>query len=226
MKITFLRNGVAMMALVCSASLTMADPANYDSPEAAVEAVMAALEARDRDALLAVFGVENEDVVFTGDPDEDREVWTEFVRSYDRQHRIEMQDGSAVLHIGREDWPFPAEIVNASGSWHFDGAGAREEVLLRLIGLNELDVIDVLKGGAAIQEDFRQTDYDGDGVMEFASSILSSPGERDGLFWPDEPGTLPSPIGPFVARASADGYNFDGTDEEPDPYLGYYFSVR
>ena len=53
-----------------------------------------------------------------------------------------MQDGIAVLHIGREDWPFPAAIVNASGAWHVDAAGAREEVLLRRIGLNELDVID------------------------------------------------------------------------------------
>ena len=34
-----------------------------------------------------------------------------------------------------------------------------------------------------------------------------------------------SPVGDFMARAAADGYNFDGTDQEPDPYLGYYYRV-
>jgi len=225
MRKNILRNGVAALTLLCATGLAVAEPAKFDSPEAAVEAILAALDARDREALLTVFGTENEDVVFTGDEDEDAQLWTEFLKSYGRQHRIEMADGDAILHIGREDWPFPVAIVNVSGAWQFDGAGAREEVLMRRIGLNELDVIDVLKTGVEIQAEFRQADYDGDGVMEFAAGILSSPGQRDGLYWPDEPGTQQSPIGPHVARASADGYNFDGTDEAPDPYLGYYFRV-
>lgn len=225
MKTNFLRNGAATLALLLATGVAVAEPAKYASPEAAVDAILAALDARDRDALLSVFGSENEDVVFTGDQDEDIQIWSDFLASYNRQHRIEMDGDRAVLHIGREDWPFPAEIVNISGEWQFDGAGAREEVVLRRIGLNELDVIDLLKSGVEIQAAYRQTDYDDDGVMEFAASILSSPGNRDGLYWPDEPGTLPSPIGPFIARASADGYNFDGTDEAPEPYLGYYFRV-
>jgi hypothetical protein len=225
MKTNFLRNGAATLALLLATGVAVAEPAKYGSPEAAVDAILAALDARDRDALLSVFGSENEDVVFTGDQDEDIQIWSDFLASYNRQHRIEMDGDRAVLHIGREDWPFPAQIVNISGEWQFDGAGAREEVVLRRIGLNELDVIDLLKSGVEIQAAYRQTDYDDDGVMEFAASILSSPGNRDGLYWPDEPGTLPSPIGPFIARASADGYNFDGTDEAPEPYLGYYFRV-
>ena len=28
-----------------------------------------------------------------------------------------------------------------------------------------------------------------------------------------------------MARAAADGYQVDGTDVEPEPYLGYYFRV-
>ena len=54
---------------------------------------------------------------------------------------------------------------------------------------------------------------------------MSSPGTRDGLYWPEEEGTEESPIGDFLARASADGYNFQGTDEAPDPYMGYYFRI-
>ena len=28
-----------------------------------------------------------------------------------------------------------------------------------------------------------------------------------------------------MARAAADGYNVDGTDVEPEPYLGYYYRI-
>jgi hypothetical protein len=221
----------AFVASTCLSALLLAapawaEPATFDSPEAAVAAVIAAVEARDREALLTVFGKEFEDVVFVGDPEKDLEIWTGFLDAYQTQHRLDQpSEDRAVLYIGREQWPFPAEIVAASGGWRFDGEGAREEVKYRRIGLNELDVIDVLEAAVAIQSRYRLTDHDGDGVLEFAASILSSPGIRDGLYWPDEPGTEESPIGDFIARASADGYNFDGTDQEPEPYLGYYFRV-
>jgi hypothetical protein len=130
-----------------------------------------------------------------------------------------------VLHVGPDDWPFPAAVVLGEDGWAFDAAGAREEVALRRIGLNELDVIELLRAGVAVQSRFRQTDHDGDGVMEFADAILSRPGERDGLYWPDEAGTPVSPIGPLMARASADGYNMGDGDSPPDPYLGYYFRI-
>lgn len=216
----------ALAALLLSALPAAAEPARFESPEAAVAAVIAALEAVDRGALLTVFGPEFEDVVFTGDPEKDREAWGGFLEAYRTQHRLDQPDADrAVLYVGREQWPFPAEIVAGDGGWSFDSEGAREEVRYRRIGLNELDVIDVMRAGVEVQARYRQTDHDGDGVMEFAASILSTPGTRDGLYWPDEPGTPESPIGAFIARASADGYNFDGTDQEPDPYLGYYFRI-
>lgn len=217
---------VSAAALMLAGSPLRAEPAHYASPDAAVDAVIAALEARDRAGLLTVFGPENEDVAFTGDADRDVEIWTGFMRDYRRQHSIEMEGPDrAVLHIGREDWPFPAPIVMASGTWSFDAAAAREEVLMRRIGLNELDVIDLMHRAVAVQSAYRQTDHDGDGVMEFASSILSTPGARDGLYWPSEPGTEESPIGAFLARASDSGFSVDGKDQEPDPYLGYYFRI-
>jgi hypothetical protein len=61
--------------------------------------------------------------------------------------------------------------------------------------------------------------------MEFASSILSTPGKRDGLYWPPEEGTPDSPIGAFMAQAAADGVNIDGVDQAPVPFLGYYFRI-
>jgi Protein of unknown function (DUF2950) len=94
-------------------------------------------------------------------------------------------------------------------------------MLERRIGRNELEVIDLLRAYAAVQSRFRQTEYDGDGVLEFAASILSSPGNRDGLYWPPEEGAPESPIGDAVAEAAAEGYVIDGQEQEPEPYLGY-----
>jgi hypothetical protein len=206
--------------------LAQAAPQTFDSPYAAVAAVVAAVEAQDRAALLAIFGPENEDVAFTGDAERDREIWGSFLAGFRLANRLENTAGDrAVLHVGPEDWPFPAAVVQGEGGWAFDAAGAREEVALRRIGLNELDVIELLQAGVAVQARFRQTDHDGDGVMEFADAILSAPGKRDGLYWPDAPGIPVSPIGPLMARASADGYNMGDGDTPPDPYLGYYFRI-
>mgnify|MGYP001799205060 CR=1 FL=1 len=76
-----------------------------------------------------------------------------------------------------------------------------------------------------VQTAYRQVDYDGDGVMEFASSILSDAGERNGLHWPAEDGAPESPIGDFMARASSEGFSVGDKATDPEPYLGYYFRI-
>jgi hypothetical protein len=60
--------------------------------------------------------------------------------------------------------------------------------------------------------------------MEFASGILSSPGARDGLYWPASAGGL-SPFDDRIARANLGGFAIDGQDVEPDPWEGYYFTI-
>ena len=201
-------------------------PQSYGSPEEAVAALLSALEARDRTALIATFGPENEDVVLSGDPERDRSDWRSFMTAYRALHRLaEQEDGTVRLYVGRDQWPFPISLVQGSDGWAFDAETAREEIVIRRIGRNELDVIDLMKGYVGIQAEYRQIDYDGDGVMEFAAQIISDAGMRNGLYWPNEADAPPSPIGGFVARASATGYSLEGRDVAPEPYLGYYFHV-
>lgn len=219
---------LATLALVGATLPAFADPATFDSPEAAGEAVAAALKAKDRDALIAIFGPENQDVILTGDDDADRQTWRQFLRNYTASHRLTRDgDDRATLEIGRDLWPFPAPLVRDGDGRHFDADAAREEVLLRRIGQNELDVIDLMHGYVSAQAAYRAEDPDGDGLPAFAASILSTEGARDGLYWPETPDGPESPIGDFMARAAAEGFSVDGTDdtEEPEPYLGYYFRV-
>lgn len=225
---TTLIGSAGALVLLGAALPALAAPASYPTPEAAVDAVVGALEARDKAALVAVFGPEAEDVILTGDDAEDRETWGAFLSSYRELHAIVPDAGAddrATLEIGRDLWPFPAPLVKDAAGWHFDGEAAREEVLLRRIGENELDVIDLLRGYVGAQAAYRAEDPDGDGLRTFASAIISDAGTRDGLYWPAEPGAPESPIGDFMARAAADGYTVDGADQEPEPYLGYYYRV-
>jgi hypothetical protein len=219
--------GPLLAALVASAAplAASAEPQSFDTPDAAVDAVLAALDARDAEALLAVFGPENRDVIFTGDDASDREDWRNFLANYQTLHRIAEDGDRATLYVGRDQWPFPVELVSADGQWQFDAPAAAEEIRLRRIGQNELDVIDLMHGYVRAQALYRSQNPDGDGLPSFASAILSSAGSHDGLYWPAAPGEPESPIGDFMARAAADGYEADGADLEPDPYLGYYYRV-
>jgi hypothetical protein len=203
-----------------------AEPARFDTPEAAVAALVGALEAKDKEEVLRIFGPENEDVVSTGDPQETRDLWNKFLRDVQTVSRIEREgEDRATLQAGRDLWPFPAPLVLTDGAWSFDAGAAREEVVARRIGRNELATIEVMRRADDIQAAYRRTDHDADGVMEFAASILSSPGARDGLYWPDQPGTEPSPFDDTVARANFSGYRADGEDREPEPLDGYYFHI-
>lgn len=216
----------ALAMLLATTGFAWAEPARFDTPDAAVQAVVAALEMPDREAVLAVFGPENEDLLSTGDASQDQELWLNFLLDMKDFSQIELvTEDQATLYAGRDRWPFPVPIVRHDGKWSFDAEAGREEILMRRIGLNELAVIDIMNRVGAVQETFRQFDHDGDAVREFAATILSSPGGRDGLYWPDEPGTERSPLGEFMARASDAGYSLDGVDQEPEPYVGYYFRI-
>jgi hypothetical protein len=221
-------NGSSLKLALClglAGHAAIADPRTFVSPEEAVTDLVAALAAADREAVLSIFGPENLDVVSTGDAAEDKEIWGDFLEGAEELTRIDMvSPDMATLYVGRDLWPFPAPLVRDGTGWTFDAAAAREEVLMRRIGRHELAAIDLLKRANAVQMTYRRTDHDGDGVMEFAAGILSTPGQRDGLYWPASAGGL-SPFDDRIARANLEGFAIDGQDVEPDPWEGYYFKI-
>ena len=56
----------------------------------------------------------------------------------------------------------------------------------------------------------------------YAQRIVSSPGKKDGLYWPTAEGQQPSPLGDLAAQASAEGYK---VGQKPIPYHGYFYRV-
>src|SRR5262249_48443070 len=60
------------------------------------------------------------------------------------------------------------------------------------------------------------------GPHVYAQKILSSPGKKDGLYWPTVTGESQSPLGELAAQASAEGYR---RGAQPIPYHGYYYRI-
>ena len=64
----------------------------------------------------------------------------------------------------------------------------------------------------------------GTGLGEYAPRILSTPGTRNGLYWPTRPDEADSLLGPLVARARAEGYRRTPPDQ-PTMYQGYDYRI-
>src|SRR5207302_573182 len=101
--------------------------------------------------------------------------------------------------------------------------------LNRRIGKNELTTLPVMRAYVDAQREYASSDHDGDGVLEYAQRLVSSPGKEDGLYWPPDLNGQLSPLGPLVAFAQAEGYSPELRDEkievERGPYHGYYFKI-
>ena len=119
----------AALAMVAVPAACWAEPALFETPEAATAALRDALEASDRTAILAIFGPETENILLTGDPEEDRALWSGFLEDMQTLTRVEREEDRATLLVGRDLWPFPAPLVRDTAGWHFDADAAREEVL-------------------------------------------------------------------------------------------------
>lgn len=221
---------IAALALTLSAHADApAKQEMFASPEAGAEALAAAVRARDPDALVKVVGPESKSWLFSGDNVSDRADWKQFLELYDTRHTLDKAgDGRVVLSVGKDAWPFPAPLVKVAAGWHFDADAGREEVLNRRVGRNELDTIQTLLAIVDAQTEYARVDYDKDGFPTYARRFRSSPGKKDGLYWPTAPGEPPSPLGDLVAKATGEGYSHakdTPEKEQPTPYHGYLFRM-
>lgn len=219
-----LRFLIAAALLSCAAmaapvSAADAPQRTFASPEAAVDALVAAVRTDRTAEILKMLGPGGRKLVRSGDPVADEQGRQKFVAVFAQKHEIEKaNDDKATLIVGNEEWPFPIPIVRAGGVWRFDAKAGEREILRRRIGRNELSTIEVCRAYVDAQREYALKDRNGDGVLEYAQKFISSKGKQDGLFWETKPGELESPMGPLVARAHAEGY-------ERQPYHGYYFKI-
>ena len=90
---------------------------------------------------------------------------------------------------------------------------AINEVINRRIGENELRAIATVRAFVDAEEEYKTSDWDDDGVMEYAQKLIAPPETYDGLYWPAGEGVPESPAGAYVAEA--------GPDDKAEGYFGY-----
>lgn len=194
----------------------------FNKPEDAASALADAVRSGERDRMLAVLGRHGDDIISSGDPVADDASRQRFLTAYDARHSIETKGRRATLVVGTDDFPFPIPLVRRDGRWRFDARAGRQEILYRRIGRNELDTIQVALAYVDAQRDYAEKDRTGLGPGVYAQRIVSSPGTKDGLYWPSSQPGDESPLGEFAARAAAEGYRPGGA---PMPYHGYVYKV-
>lgn len=210
------------------ARLLAAGEERFDSADAAAAALAAAGKAHDTNAIHQIFGPEGQELV-SPDVVQANEGFNLFIKRLTEKTELkQVSDSKAVLEIGTEGWPFPIPIVKQNGKWFYDVDAGREEILNRRIGANELGAIDVSEAYVAAQREYASKDRKGDGVLEYAQHLRSTPGTHDGLYWPvKNPAEELSPFGPLIAGARQEGYHrrTGMMTENPAPYHGYYFKI-
>ena len=193
----------------------------YKNPDEAVAALIAAARAADRPALMRVLGPGSNEIVSSGDDVADADGRKRVLDAYDTKRQVVTEGADkAVLVIGNEDWPFPIPLVRKDGSWQFDTAAGRDEILHRRIGRNELSTIQAALAYVDAQHEYAEKGVAGNGV--YAQRIVSQPGKKDGLYWPAQSAEDESPLGELAAAASAVGYR---AGQQRAPYHGYYYKV-
>jgi hypothetical protein len=210
----------AVLSPAASAILTQR---TFATPRAAADALADAATRFDVPDLLEILGPDGTDLVVTGDPVLDKTQASNFATAAKEKLAVETDKANpkkATVVVGKDDWPLPIPLVEQDGKWRFDSAAGRREILLRRIGRNELDAIEVCEGYVEAQEEYASEPRGGASVTQYAQKVIGGADKQDGLGWRDADGTWRGPIGEKIAQAIAEGY-----DSKYEPYHGYYFKI-
>ena len=102
-------------------------PGFFATPQDAVAALIAALQADDTAKLSVILGPGSEQLINSGDATADHEGRARFSRRISRSTRSDRMDPTDDAVIGGNDYPSPLPIVRTGGQWHFDShLGAQE----------------------------------------------------------------------------------------------------
>jgi hypothetical protein len=226
---SFVRFAVSVLialALGCSSAPIFAqDPGQqtFASAEDAGRALYEAMEAQDEQAPLSILGPAGKDVLSSGDSDEDLNARVGFVVKYQEMHRLVTEaNGNVSLVVGAENWPFPIPLVNNHGTWFFDTAAGKDEIVFRRIGRNELAAIDACRELVEAQKEYSARPP-ANLPKQFAQKLVSDEGQHNGLYWHGADDEFSSPINPLIAYARQ---NLP-TDQvgEHVPFNGYMFRI-
>jgi len=148
----------------------------FSSPNAAVNALVAAATNHDTNALHLIFGPVGHELI-SPDVVQATEEYQLFAQHLTEKTELTTNSETNItLEIGADGWPFPIPLVKQDGQWFFDTAAGKEEVLARRIGMDEIGAINVCNAYVDAQREYSSQDRMGDGVLTYAQFLRSTPG--------------------------------------------------
>jgi len=211
----------AATALVAALALAWLPAAHaqqktFASPEQAMNAFGDALSRSDEEAMKGVLGADFRAVI----PPVGAEIRYRFLEAWAKNHAIKPDgDARVLVAVGDDGWTMPLPIVKTAAGWRFDLRAGADEMRVRRIGRNERAVMQVMLAIYDAQREYATNDRNGNGIREYAARLRSSPGRKDGLYWPTKVGESESPLGPAVAAAQAAG------GSAANGYYGYRYKL-
>jgi hypothetical protein len=195
----------------------------FASADEAASTFFAAMQGQNLKELSSILGPAGEEILSSGDPEEDADARVSFVVKYEEMHRFVTEpDGTVTLVIGAENWPFPIPLANNNGSWYFDTDSGKDEILFRRVGKNELAAIEACRALVDAQKEYFSRPP-ADHSKQFAQKLVSDDGRHNGLYWHGAYDEFDSPINPLIAYA--DGKAAQGQAGNQVPYNGYFFRI-
>ncbi len=176
----------------------------FAEAEDAANSFTEALRTRDQNRSEKLLGADG----LTWDRIDEEDV-DHYLKAWDKFHTLLPQGENKVLiAIGEGKWTMPIPITKGPSGWYFDMEEGLERIRIRQIGRNELATMQVVLAYYDAQMEYALQDRNGNGFLEYAQKLKSTPGTTDGLFWENEEGETVSPLGPLMADdGSGAGYH-------------------
>ncbi len=214
-----------LIAIVATQTACTSRQQDFESAEAAVQALAAAVQSEGSGALLEVLGEQAEPVLNSGDPVQDQNSRARFLQAYASGHNLQTDAAGVItLEVGTDAWPFPFPIVQRDGRYRFDSAAGVDEVINRRVGSNELATIQSCLAFVDAQREYYARNAEREPLLHFAQKLTSTAGRKDGLYWPTSGDEVPSPLGEAFARARSEGY-FKEDAAGTAPFHGYVYRL-
>jgi hypothetical protein len=194
--------GLAILIAGCTRSsfAQRAAQRSFPSAEAASQALFLAVRSTNEQAVIEILGG-NKELVSSGDEAQDKLDREEFVQKYKQMHRLVLQsDGTTLLYIGAENWPFPVPLVSRERVWYFDAKAGAQEVRFRRLGENEYTAIEVCHALVQASNQPGSNTTEVDPVSQYARTLVNA-----------------QPVKASSAPASG--------DKILGPFHGYYFRI-
>lgn len=187
----------------------------FTSPEIASQLFFNAVSNNDVESLKKILGTNFREVL----PVESltSQDSTNFITAWKNKNSlITGEEGKyKLIAVGESQWTLPIPIVtNESAGWFFSVEQGIDLINERRIGRNELNAIQVLLAYHHAQQEYLELDHDGDGLLEYAQKLLSSPEVHDGLFWDGNPSEEVKHLKILLENKEVDG-----------SYHGYYYRL-